>query len=131
MENMSVTFEWLGAILVLAGAVICGISAFGLIRMPDVYLRSHAATKSATLGVLGILAGAFLYFWAAEGAVSFKLLIAILFVFMTSPVAGHLTGRAAYRLGVPVWEKSVKDDLEPVLKREHSPGQEAEDKIIR
>lgn len=45
--------------IVLFGALLGALSAFGLIRLPDVYLRSHAATKSATLGVLFVLGGPF------------------------------------------------------------------------
>lgn len=105
------TGELFSSIIVVLGAIFCGISAFGLIRLPDVYLRSHAATKSATFGVLCLLGGGFLYFWFKDGAVSVKLLLAILFVFITSPVAGHLNGRAAYRSGVPLWENSIQDDL--------------------
>ncbi|MGM1021359.1 MAG: monovalent cation/H(+) antiporter subunit G [Bacillota bacterium] len=111
--------ESLIAVLVLLGALFCGLSAFGLIRMPDVYLRSHAATKAATLGVLCVLTGAFLFFFFYLGIVSFKLLLGIIFVFITSPVAGHLNGRAAFRSGVPLWEKSVQNDLEKVLEQEH------------
>ncbi|MBT2291200.1 Na+/H+ antiporter subunit G [Paenibacillus albidus] len=107
--------ELLIALLVLLGGLFCALSAFGLIRLPDVYLRSHAATKSATLGVLCVLLGAFLYFWFYLDTVSVKLLLAIVFVFITSPVAGHLNGRSAYRSGVPLWENSVQDDLKPVL----------------
>lgn len=103
------------AILVLFGALFCGLSAFGIVRLPDVYLRSHAATKSATLGVLCVLTGAFLYFFFYLDVLSVKLLLAIVFVFMTSPIAGHLNGRSAYRSGVPLWENSVQDDLKPVL----------------
>ncbi|GGF70744.1 Na+/H+ antiporter subunit G [Paenibacillus albidus] len=109
--------ELLIALLVLLGALFCALSAFGLIRLPDVYLRSHAATKSATLGVLCVLLGAFLYFWFYLDTVSVKLLLAIAFVFITSPVAGHLNGRSAYRSGVPLWENSVQDDLKPVLEK--------------
>ena len=105
------TGELFSSILVVLGAIFCGISAFGLIRLPDVYLRSHAATKSATFGVLCLLGGGFLYFWFKDGEISVKLLLAILFVFITSPVAGHLNGRAAYRSGVPLWKNSVQDDL--------------------
>ncbi|WP_231869947.1 monovalent cation/H(+) antiporter subunit G [Paenibacillus riograndensis] len=114
---MSLIGELLIAILVLLGALICGLSAFGLVRLPDVYLRSHAATKSATLGVLCVLTGAFLFFYFYIEVVSIKLLIAIVFVFITSPVAGHLNGRAAYRSGVPLWKGSVQDDLKPVLEK--------------
>lgn len=105
------TGELFSSMLVVLGAVFCALSAFGLLRLPDVYLRSHAATKSATLGVLCVLSGAFLYFLFSDGTVSFKLLLAIVFVFITSPVAGHLNGRSAYRSGVPLWGGSVQDDL--------------------
>ncbi|CAH1190410.1 Na(+)/H(+) antiporter subunit G [Paenibacillus auburnensis] len=105
------TGELISSILVLVGAIFCALSAFGLVRLPDVYLRSHAATKSATLGVLCVLGGGFVYFWVVDGTVSFKLLLAIVFVFITSPVAGHLNGRSAYRSGIPLWEGSVQDDL--------------------
>ncbi|MGF9713656.1 Na+/H+ antiporter subunit G [Paenibacillus sp. JMULE4] len=109
--------EPLIGILVLLGALLSAISAFGLIRLPDVYLRSHAATKSATLGVLSILFGAFLYFIIFEGYTSARLLLGIVFVFITAPVAGHLIGRAAYRTGVPLWERSAQDDLKGVVKQ--------------
>jgi len=104
--------------VVLCGALIAAISAFGLIKLPDVYLRSHAATKSATLGVLFILTGAFLYFLFFLDHVSVKLLLGIVFVFLTSPIAGHLNGRAAYRSGVPLWNGSMMDELREALKKE-------------
>lgn len=102
--------------LVLLGAVLSALSAFGLIRLPDVYLRAHAATKSTTLGVLCVLGGTFLFFWFYDGYISARVVLGIVFVFITAPVAGHLNGRAAYRSDVPLWEQSVQDELEPLLK---------------
>ncbi|WP_379153610.1 monovalent cation/H(+) antiporter subunit G [Paenibacillus sp. sgz5001063] len=125
---MNLTGELLIAILVLLGAIFCGLGAFGLVRLPDVYLRSHAATKSATLGVLCVLLGAFLFFFFYIDIVSIKLLLAIVFVFITSPVAGHLNGRAAYRSGVPLWKGSVLDDLKPVLEEGVTKQSTSEDK---
>lgn len=118
MEIMSQIGEILIGILILAGALISALSSFGLVRLPDVYLRSHAATKSATLGVLFILIGAFLYFSFYLEHVSAKLILGIVFVFITAPVAGHLNGRAAYRSGVQLWKQSVKDDWARELKKE-------------
>lgn len=103
--------ELLAVVVILIGALFGALGAFGLIRLPDVYLRSHAATKSATLGVLLVLTGAFLYLLIKDGHVSIKLLLGIVFVFITSPVAGHLNGRAAYRSGVPLDQSTVRDDL--------------------
>ncbi|AOZ94641.1 monovalent cation/H(+) antiporter subunit G [Paenibacillus crassostreae] len=110
--------ELLIVLVILFGALFSAISAFGMIRLPDVYLRSHAATKSATLGVLCVLIGTFFYFMFFLDVISIKLLLGIVFVFITSPVAGHLNGRAAYRSGVPLWDKSVQDDLKIALEQE-------------
>lgn len=104
------------AILILLGALLSLLSSIGLLRLPDIYTRSHAATKSATLGVIFILSGAFIYFWAVEDHFSPRLLLGIVFVFITAPVAGHLICRAAYRIKVPLWEKSTQDELKLVLR---------------
>ena len=60
--NASEIGEFIGALLILTGAVASMLSVFGLIRLPDVYTRSHAATKSSTLAVLLTLSGAFVFF---------------------------------------------------------------------
>lgn len=109
------TIEVIVSVLVLFGVILALISAFGLIRLPDVYTRSHAATKSATLGVLVTLTGAFMFFGLEEGFFSIRLVLGIVFVFLTAPVAGHLVCRAAYRSGVPLDKRTVQDDLEPIL----------------
>lgn len=111
----NLNLELVAAILILFGAIVSVISALGMIRLPDVYTRSHAATKSATLSVLACLLGAFIYFWVHDGYVSIRLILGIIFVFITAPVAGHLVCRAAYRSRVPLAEGSVDDELEPVL----------------
>jgi len=121
---MLAMIENLLGLFILTGAVICAISAFGIIRLPDVYLRSHAATKSATLGVLIILTGAFLFFMIYMDHVSAKLLLGIGFVFLTSPVAGHLNGRAAHRSGVPLWKGSVQDELKQARSLRNVQGDE-------
>lgn len=117
---MNAIGEFAIAAVVLFGAGLCALGVFGLIRLPDVYLRSHAATKSATLGVLFVLAGAFLYAMIVLGQLNAKLLIGIVFVFLTSPVAGHLNGRAAYRSGVRLWKGSARDDLREAARKEPS-----------
>ena len=115
IKMLEIAGDGVVGLLILSGAVLSALSAFGMIRFPDVYLRAHAASKSATLGVLCILTGAFLHFLFHEGQADIKLILGILFVFLTSPIAGHLNGRAAYRSGVPMWGKSVRDDLGKAL----------------
>ncbi|MCG7336752.1 Na+/H+ antiporter subunit G [Sporosarcina sp. ACRSM] len=110
--------EFIGALLILTGGIASVISVFGLIRLPDVYTRSHAATKSSTLAVLLTLSGTFLYFWFHEQFISVRVLLGIVFVFLTAPVAGHLIIRAAYRSKVKLADISVADELYDVLHKE-------------
>lgn len=107
--------EFIGAVLILTGGIASVISVFGLIRLPDVYTRSHAATKSSTLAVLLTLSGTFLYFWFSEQFISVRVLLGVVFVFLTAPVAGHLIIRAAYRSNVKLADISVEDALYEVL----------------
>ena len=113
--SISEIFEYIGAFLILIGSVMAVISAIGILRLPDVYTRSHAATKSSTLAVLLSLTGTFIYFWASENFISVRLLLGILFVFLTAPVAGHLITRAAYRSRVKMSDSSTEDALHDAL----------------
>ncbi len=109
--NVIEIFKIIIVALILIGAFLSLVAAFGVIRLPDVYTRNHAASKAATLGVLAVLLGTFLYFYMKEGQVNSRVILGIVFIFVTSPVAGHLISRAAYNSGVKLWDKSVQDDL--------------------
>jgi multicomponent Na+:H+ antiporter subunit G len=98
------------AVLLLAGGALCFIAGLGLVRMRDVYLRMHAATKAGTLGAGLILAGVAVYF--AEPGTVIRAVIAIAFLVITAPVAAHMIGRTAYKTGVPMWEGSTMDEWE-------------------
>ncbi|MFD9627986.1 monovalent cation/H(+) antiporter subunit G [Peribacillus muralis] len=108
---MTAIVEILSALFLLMGVFLFLVSAFGIIRLPDVYTRNHAASKSSTLGILFILIGTLLFFYQQHGHVDFRIVLAIIFIFMTSPVAGHLINRSAYHSGVKMWDRSVQDDL--------------------
>ncbi|WP_392396876.1 monovalent cation/H(+) antiporter subunit G [Paenibacillus senegalimassiliensis] len=102
MLSLSGSGEAVGAILILVGAIFSLISAIGGIRLPDVYTRSHAASKSSTLGVLCALVGTLLFFLISDGYFSIRLILGIFFVFLTAPVAAHVLCRSAYRNDVPL-----------------------------
>lgn len=114
--SASIPSELLPVSLILIGTIFSFLSAIGLIRLPDVYTRSHAASKSATLGVLFTLVGTFLFFLLEEGYFSIRLFLGIFFVFLTAPVAAHVILRSAYRANVELAEQSVQDDLKDVMK---------------
>jgi len=106
------------SLFALAGTFFIFSSSLGLLRFPDVYTRLHAASKSSTLGIIFILLAAFLYFLFEIQVVSGKLLLGIVFVLLTSPIAGHMISRAAYHSGVPLDDKTVQDDLKAYLEAE-------------
>ena len=120
----SVIFEWVGALLILLGSIIAVISAIGIIRFKDIYTRAHAATKTTTVAVLITLFGTFIYVWLGEGYMSVRLLLGIVFVFLTAPVSGHLVLRSAYRSNVKMTDDANKDELKPALEKAKSTGDE-------
>jgi multicomponent Na+:H+ antiporter subunit G len=105
--------NWLQMILVIllagSGLFFMLIAAVGLIRMPDLFTRMHAATKASTLGISGIALAVIVYF--ADFTVATRALLIILFFFLTAPVGAHSLGRAAYMTGANLAEGTRRYDL--------------------
>jgi multicomponent Na+:H+ antiporter subunit G len=101
MNNM------VGFVFVGVGLFFDVLGCLGLVRLPDVYNRLQAATKCVTMGTCSILFGAFLIVgWTAAGI---KLLLCVVFLLLTAPVAAHAISRGAHRAGVKLCEGSVVD----------------------
>lgn len=113
--NLTVTSELGAGILIIIGTLFSFLSAIGILRLPDVYTRSHAASKSSTIGVLFTLVGTLIFFLVHEGVFSIRLILVIFFVFLTAPVSAHLISRSAYRSKVPMADITVQDELKKVL----------------
>ena len=97
--NLSEIVSLIAAISILLGSITALISSIGIVRFRDSFLRSHAATKSSTLSVLLCLTGVFFYFLVTKDYFSVRTLLTILFLYLASPVAGHMIIRAAYNSG--------------------------------
>jgi multicomponent Na+:H+ antiporter subunit G len=102
--------EWIAAALVLTGAFFMLLAAVGVARLPDVWMRMHASTKSATFGI-GCMALALAASHLHDLGVVMRSIIIIGFVFQTAPVAAHMIGRAAYLMGVAPWGGTKLDEL--------------------
>lgn len=105
------------AFFLLSGTFFILSSSIGIVRFPDVYTRLHAATKASTLGIAGILIGAFLFLYVSDSIVSGKLLLAIVFTLLTAPVSGHMISRAAHRNGVKPVTKNRTDEYEEAIQK--------------
>lgn len=120
--------EFLSVLLIFIGTFVSFLSAIGLIRFPDVYSRAHALSKSSTIGVVVVLLGTLIFFVSQEGYFSIRLLLAIFFVFLTTPVSAHVIIRSAYRARVKMTKTTVEDALAEYFNREKNiEGIEAED----
>ncbi|MBK8048963.1 MAG: monovalent cation/H(+) antiporter subunit G [Anaerolineales bacterium] len=84
-------------VLAAIGVIFMLISAVGLVRLPDVFSRMHAAGKATTVGVSCLLLGAGVYFWNDNLLLRAVVLIAL--IFATSPISTSAMARAAYRTG--------------------------------
>lgn len=104
-----------GAIFLLLGATLAFVGAVGLVRLPDLFSRMHAATKPQTLGLLLILIGLALSVrtWAAVAT----LLIVLGAQALTAPVAAHMLSRSGYRSGVAEGELLHHDELGEAYRR--------------
>jgi multicomponent Na+:H+ antiporter subunit G len=97
------------AALIVVGTAFMLLAAIGLLRMPDVYTRLQVSTKGASLGAASVLLA--VPFFYGDPAIAVRAILIILFIFLTAPISAHMLGRAAYIVGVPLWEKSVRDEL--------------------
>jgi multicomponent Na+:H+ antiporter subunit G len=85
----------IGDVVILSGALWSLIAGVGLLRLPDVLSRMHAATKPQVLGLLMMLLGVALRLRTADDITT--LILVGLFQTWTVPVAAHMIARAARR----------------------------------
>ena len=89
--------NYLGAALIIVGSVFGLLAAIGLLRLPDLYTRMHAASKAGLVGAgLILLAMAIV---SGDGAIILRTLLGIVFLALTTPVSAHLLARAALEAG--------------------------------
>jgi len=92
--------------LLALGVGFTVVAVVGLFRLPDVYSRAHATSKSETLGALLALAAAAVAF---DGPTTAKVAVLALFLLVTSPTAAHAIVRSAHDQGVPPWTRDRAD----------------------
>jgi len=86
--------EILGGLLLLAGTAFLLFGGIGLVRMPDVFNRIQAGTKTTTLGTLTSLIGVA----CLKPEWALKLLVIGLFLLFTNPLSSQVLARAAHRI---------------------------------
>ena len=85
--------DYLSSILILTGSLFILIAAIGLLRMSDLYMQLHAATKAGVLGSGLLLLGVGIKLTDMHSITEIFLLI--LFIALTNPIAAHLVAKTA------------------------------------
>lgn len=112
---MSWTVSWtaivdlLAATCILLGALLALVAAIGVLRMPDLLSRMHAATKPQVLGTVLVMTGVGLTL--RDPAVVGVLVLIVLLQMATSVVSSHMVGRASFRAGQVRHDLLVVDEL--------------------
>lgn len=97
---------YVAALVLLIGATMSVLAAVGILRLPDLYTRLHAASLAGAGGAgLIVLVVAMT---SGDGAVAMRALLGIVFLLLSTPVSAHLLARAARRSGLePVRQTNI------------------------
>ena len=95
---MSALLDVVSWVCIVLGSGFCVIGAVGLIRMPEFYTRTHAASLTDTLGagllILGLLCQ------AGFTLIGFKLVTILALLYITGPTSSHALVKSAYSGGL-------------------------------
>ena len=90
---MSQALPFVADALVVMGVLVMSLGVFGIFRMPDVYTRLHAASKSVVLGVIALALASIV---TGEAAIVWRVLLIAAVLLLTTPVSAHAIARAAF-----------------------------------
>ena len=93
----------LSIIFIVAGLFFLIVAAVGVIRLPDVFSRSHAVSLTDSLGAFLMLVGVALHEGLSTNTL--KILIVLALLYLLNPVIAHATIRAALRSGLKPWQE--------------------------
>lgn len=111
---MQVLMEILVSIFLMIGAFFTVVGGIGMVKLPDLFMRLHAPTKSSTLGLGSFLIAAMIYA-AFHSRLGFAELLITLLAFITAPVSANLIAQAAIHLRLRSTSGEVPETLDRPL----------------
>lgn len=111
---MQLVLELIISVFLVIGAFFTLVGGIGIVRLPDLFMRLHAPTKSSTLGLGSFLIAAMVY-GIAHGRFGFAELIITLLAFITAPVSANLIAQAAIHLRLRSKSGDVPESLDRLL----------------
>ena len=110
-EAPHLVVELATAVAMLLGTGFMLLTGIGLLRMPDVYTRMHAAGKAGTVGIAFLILAPTIFFASTEPFVSFRGILSIVFQFLTTPGATYLLAHACYVTSYATHDGTELDEL--------------------
>jgi len=107
-------------LMLVIGAFFTLVAAIGLIRLDDVYMRMHAASKAGTLGSCVLLLA--LAVESQQLDVVTRAIAGVVFFLLTAPISAHLLARAAYLVGYRPCKATYRDALADTIVRPEGLG---------
>jgi multicomponent Na+:H+ antiporter subunit G len=109
IRNPVIIVNSVSFIIIAIGCFMVFTSVVGIFRMPDFFTKMHAASVGDSFGCPLILLGLAIY--GGLNLISFKIILLILFLFITNPTASYALAQAALKDGInPYGEKFENDD---------------------
>jgi len=93
-------------LFIILGLVFIFFGTLGIIRFPDIYTRLQTSSKCDAAGAVALLVGLMI----REGldSLSLRILLILVFLLLTNPVASHAIARSAAIRGIKPWRKKKK-----------------------
>ncbi|GAA5030413.1 Na+/H+ antiporter subunit G [Marivirga lumbricoides] len=98
------------------GVFLIFTASIGLFRLPDIYTRMSAVTKAVTFKIGLIMLSVSIYFNTLP--VVLKAFTIIFLLLLTTPVSSHLLGKEAHARKLPLWKKTIIDELDEDEKKD-------------
>lgn len=124
METLVNILSW---VCIVSGSFFMIVGAVGTVRFPDFWSRLHAASISDSAGVILLLVGMMLQ--AGPGLIAVKLVIILIFLFITGPTSTHAVANAALVSGLKPRQlpsSKLGTDAEPAPAKESTKMQGGE-----
>jgi multicomponent Na+:H+ antiporter subunit G len=114
---MSAALDVLSWASIIGGLFFMVVGTVGILRLPDVYTRLHAAGMTDTMGAGLLLLGmalqcieAMLHGESSYWFVLVRLVLVYAFLLFTSPIATHALARAGLAGGVEPWTNDSEEN---------------------
>jgi len=102
--------DWVVVLIMVCGLLFFFGGTVGILRFPDFYSRMHPAGKLDTMGIFMTMTAMAIFtlthFFNLGGLLTaLKIMLIVVFVFITSPAATHAIMDAGMRAGLEPWTR--------------------------